>query len=180
MEYYVYTYLDENKKPYYVGMGKGRRYKVPHLYVDVPDQSHILIEDKLTQQQAWDLEIKLIAEHGRISNGTGILENLTDGGESGASGWNQSRQAKRKISEGNKGKKRTAAQRKNYCGPKSAEHANNIRLANIGRPNDGRYVKIGLTKSKQRWFTNGVITRMCVPGTEPAGFLAGRKIKEIV
>lgn len=149
-KHYVYTYLKDGM-PYYVGMGKDNRYRVEHLYVDVPAQENINVVDNLTEVQAWNLEIKLIAEHGRISNGTGILENLTNGGKTQKSGWNQSRQAKEAISEGNTGKIRTAEHKKNYSGPKSAEHANNIRLANLGRPDDGRNAKISATMKGRPW-----------------------------
>ena len=175
MEYYVYTYLDENNEPYYVGMGKGRRYKVAHLYVDVPKSTdNIVMENNLTQQQAWDLEIKLIAKHGRLSDGTGILHNLTNGGKTQKSGWNHSKQAKTAISKANTGKVRTSEHKKNYSGPKTAEHSENIRLANLGREDDGRYIKMGITMSKNKWYNNGIITKFCQPGKEPAGFVPGR------
>ena len=40
----------------------------------------------------------------------------------------------------------------------------------------GKGKKIGQTKSKQRWYNNGIVTRMYVPGQEEPGFVAGRKI----
>jgi hypothetical protein len=63
--YYVYTYLDENSNPYYVGMGCNNRVIAKHLYVQVPSFDNIIVEDDLTQQQAWDREIELIAMKGR-------------------------------------------------------------------------------------------------------------------
>lgn len=62
-----------------------------------------------------------------------------------------------------------------YTNNQSDATKQKIRLANLGRPNDGRYLKIGLTKSKQRWYNNGIITKMFEPGKEFAGFLPGRK-----
>jgi hypothetical protein len=62
--------------------------------------------------------------------------------------------------------------------PKTAQHIEAIRNANIGRPRDGRYEKIGKTKSQQRWYTDGKITKMCVPGDEPSGFVLGRIIQK--
>jgi hypothetical protein len=55
-------------------------------------------------------------------------------------------------------------------------HAEKIRQANIGRKDDGRYVKIAMTKSKQRWYTNGETTIMVEPGAQPIGFFPGRKL----
>ena len=31
----------------------------------------------------------------------------------------------------------------------------------------------------QKWYNNGIETKMCVPGTEPEGFSLGRKLKEL-
>jgi hypothetical protein len=176
--YYVYTYFDSNQLPYYVGMGKGKRVMQKHLYVDVPLFENIKITDNLTQQEAWTKEIELIAMYGRENLGRGPLKNLTNGGPTQKSGWNQSAIAKEKISAGNKGKVRTAEQRQRYKKPKSKEHSEKIRQANIGRKNDGRYEKIKETMKLKRWYNNGVITKMLVPGTEEVGFFLGRAIKE--
>ena len=175
--YYVYTYLKDNI-PYYVGMGINKRMVAPHLYVEVPSYDNIQVIDNLTQQEAWDIEIKLIEQYGRKCNGTGTLENLTKGGANQHSGWSHSEQAKKKISEGNKGKKRTPEQRNNYKKPKTREHAEKIRQANIGRKPDGRNIKIAEKMKLKRWYNNGEITRMFEPGTEIAGFVKGRKIRE--
>ena len=60
--------------------------------------------------------------------------------------------------------------------PKTKEHAEKIRQANLGRKDDGRYNKIGKTMSLKRWYQNGTISRMFVPGQELPGFVSGRKI----
>jgi hypothetical protein len=95
-DYYVYLYLREDGTPYYVGKGKngrafskkGRRMKPPS------DKSKIVFHSKnLTEDQAFALEKELIAKYGRKDNGTGILRNLTDGGE-GMSGHILSDEAK--------------------------------------------------------------------------------------
>jgi len=46
-----------------------------------------ILFDNLTEQEAFEIEIKLIAKYGKICDGTGCLANLTDGGE-GASAKN--------------------------------------------------------------------------------------------
>lgn len=177
-DYYVYTYLNEDSIPYYVGMGKNGRMIQKHLYVNVPKFDRIIVVDRLTQQEAWDKEIELIAYYGREDLGKGPLKNLTNGGPSQKSGWKQSKEAKDKISKSNTGKFRTEAQKINYRKPKSVEHAEKIRLANLGRKPDGRNEKIGKTMSLKRWYSNGYETKMFVPGQELLGFTPGRKLKD--
>lgn len=149
--YYVYTYLDESLNPYYVGMGCKNRMIAKHLYVNVPAFDKIIVEDNLTQQQAWDREIELIAQYGREDLGTGPLKNLTDGGPTQKSGWSHSNQTKKTISIKNTGKIRTPEHKKNYSKPKTKEHAEKIRQANLGRADDGRYAKISQTMKGRPW-----------------------------
>jgi len=149
--YYVYTYLDENSKPYYVGMGCKNRMIARHLYVTVPSFEHIVVEDGLTQQQAWDREIELIALYGREHLNTGPLKNLTEGGPTQKSGWAQSLQTKQQISIKNTGKIRTEEHKKNYRKLKSPEHIDKIRQANLGRVDDGRSAKISQTMKGRPW-----------------------------
>lgn len=149
--YYVYTYLDENLKPYYVGMGCKNRVVAKHLYVSVPTFDKITVEDNLTQKQAWNREIELIAQYGREHLGTGPLKNLTEGGPTQKSGWAHSSQTKKTISIKNTGKIRTLEHKENYSKPKTVEHAEKIRQANLGRADDGRYVKISQTMKGRPW-----------------------------
>jgi len=149
--YYVYTYLDENLTPYYVGMGCKNRVIAKHLYVTVPSFDKIIVEDNLMQQQAWDREIELIAQYGREHLGTGPLKNLTEGGPTQKSGWTHSTQTKEQISIKNTGKIRTLEHRKNYCKSKTIEHSEKIRQANLGRKDDGRYLKISQTMKGRPW-----------------------------
>jgi hypothetical protein len=87
--YYVYFYLREKdsvvaKKgtPYYVGKGKGNRAYVPHHTVGVPQKINIIkVHENLSEIEAFYLERYYIRWFGRIDNKTGILRNLTDGGE---------------------------------------------------------------------------------------------------
>lgn len=84
--YYVYLYLREDKTPYYVGKGKGNRVYSKNRRLQPPPKDRILILDNLTEEEAFRKEINLIKRYGRKDNGTGILANLTDGGE-GSSGY---------------------------------------------------------------------------------------------
>jgi len=86
--YYVYSYLREDRTPYYIGKGKGRR-AWRHFRGEVSppkDKSRIqIVAHNLSEFESHILERKLIALYGRKDIGTGILRNKTDGGE-GVSG----------------------------------------------------------------------------------------------
>jgi len=41
-------------------------------------------------------------------------------------------------------------------------------------------LKMSKAKTGLKWFNNGLETKMCFPGKEPAGFVAGRKLGEII
>jgi hypothetical protein len=81
--YYTYAYLREDRTPYYIGKGKGNRVYETHRRVKPPkDKSRIIfLKQNLTEEEAFKHEIYMIALFGRKDNGTGILRNLTDGGE---------------------------------------------------------------------------------------------------
>lgn len=78
---YVYAYLREDGTPYYIGKGVGSRYRQDHNVAVPPDDRIQFIKKNLSDQEAILLEIELIAKYGRKDLGTGILRNLTDGGE---------------------------------------------------------------------------------------------------
>jgi hypothetical protein len=111
--FYTYAYLREDRTPYYVGKGEGRRaYKKGKGEVKPPkDKSKIIfLKQNLIEEEAFRHEIYMIAVFGRKDLGTGILRNRTDGGD-GCSGnipWNKgkphSEETKRKQSELKKGK----------------------------------------------------------------------------
>lgn len=105
MEYYTYAYLREDRTPYYIGKGKDdRAYKKSGRPCGVPkDKSRIIfLKKNLTEEEAFNHEIYMIAVLGRKDLGTGILHNRTDGGE-GVSGLIHTEETKRKISKSNKG-----------------------------------------------------------------------------
>jgi hypothetical protein len=103
MKFYVYAYLREDQTPYYIGKGKGKRAWEKNHGVNVPEESRIvMIKTELSQQGAFDLEVKLIEKYGRKDLGTGILRNRTNGGE-GTAGLKQTDEHKEKISNALKG-----------------------------------------------------------------------------
>lgn len=125
--YYVYVYLDPreiydcefNYRPFYIGKGKNNR-KTDHLneswgknylkykFLSSMKKENIepiilLIKENMSEMNAFILEKELIKKYGRIDNGSGILCNLTDGGE-GSSGRKCKESTKEMISNANKNK----------------------------------------------------------------------------
>ena len=85
--YYTYAYLREDRTPYYIGKGQGNRaYKKDRREFKPPkDKSRIIfLKQNLTEEESFKHERYMIAVFGRKDNGTGILRNLTDGGEGGS------------------------------------------------------------------------------------------------
>jgi len=104
-EYYTYAYLREDRTPYYIGKGKGSRiYRKTRRIKPPKDKSRIIfLKQNLTEEEAFKHEIYMIAVFGRINLGTGILHNMTNGGE-GGSGRVLSEETRRKLSDANRGK----------------------------------------------------------------------------
>jgi len=80
--YYIYAFLRLDGSPYYIGKGKGNRYKAKHGHIYVPPQERIVfMETNLTNVGACALERRYIRWYGKKMDGTGILRNMADGGE---------------------------------------------------------------------------------------------------
>jgi len=89
--YYIYAYLRSKDSktaragtPYYIGKGKGNRAWAKHR-VSAGGNPIILLDTNLTEIGALALERRLIRWYGRQDLVTGILQNMTDGGD-GTSG----------------------------------------------------------------------------------------------
>jgi hypothetical protein len=142
--------------PYYVGKGKGRRaYEKSHSVPVPKDKNNIVIVlENLTEEQAFQNEMDFISWYGRVDSGTGILRNLTDGGE-GVSGLIHSEETRRKIGEAQKGNthslgKTTSEETKRKIGEAqkgkilSEEHKRKISEAQKGNTNN-----LGKTTSEE-------------------------------
>jgi hypothetical protein len=133
--YYVYGYYDEKDLIFYVGKGKGNRMYY-HLYksqsvrkdkttynkhkdnkikasinklgYDYFVENNIkVIQDKLTEKEALNLEKELIKKYGKIIDNTGSLTNITDGGEFCIGNHFKSKEHRNKISKTLIGHKRS-------------------------------------------------------------------------
>ena len=150
--FYVYQYLDSNGLPYYIGKGSFNRINESHLpWVILPSkENRQIVKEDMTEKDAFDFEIKLIKQYGRKIDG-GILENKKISRWVAQAGWVHSASTKQIISEKNTGKIRTEEHKVNYRKPKTAEHAENIKKANLGRKDDGRYLKTSQTMKGRPW-----------------------------
>ena len=134
--YYVYAYIRSKDSatakagtPYYIGKGKGKRMYGDHGKLTVPKDKKfiVMLECNLSNTGALALERRYIKWYGRKDINTGILCNLTPGGDGGpgaGKGRVFSEEHKRKISEAKKGKIRP---------PLSEEHKLKLSIAHKGK-----------------------------------------------
>lgn len=129
--FYVYAWLYPDGQPFYVGKGSGRRDREPkgnpivkNIVAKIRREGGsprvVRWQDGLREGDAHALEMSYIRLFGRRDIGTGILANLTDGGE-GQSGWVPSAEWRARMGELQRGK------------PKSEETKARMRASNLGQ-----------------------------------------------
>ena len=95
MIYYTYAYLRKDGTPYYIGKGKkDRAYQNTHT-VNVPKNKNriLFLKTGLSEEEAYKHEKYMIFVLGRKNNKTGMLRNLTSGGE-GNDFWKDKKRSK--------------------------------------------------------------------------------------
>ena len=179
--FYVYAYLRSKDSvtakagtPYYIGKGSGHRVFFKNkrqIRPPIDDTLIVILESNLTEIGSLALERRMITWYGRKDLGTGILANLTDGGD-GMS--NPSLLTRQKIAKGQLGKKQSkqhilkaAAKR---TGVKRPNHSKNMTGKNnpmYGKKRDKTKGNLGM-----KWYTDGTTVLMAMDC--PPGFVLGR------
>ena len=148
--YYTYAYLREDGTPYYIGKGSGRRAYEPHRITLPPVDRILFLKENLSEEEAINHEIYMIAVLGRKDNNTGILRNLTDGGD-GTSGYKHTEEHKQYISELYKGKKKSEEAIEKMAQSKRGKKLSEEHKRKIGEASkrDGRKPPVRLTQSEE-------------------------------
>ena len=142
-DFYTYAYLREDGTPYYIGKGRNKRYlQKDGRCCRIPkDKTRILfLKLNLTESEAFRHEKYMISIFGRLDLGTGVLRNLSDGGE-GASNRTLSAESREKLSKSTKRRfadpkerEKIAASKRGKPGPPMHE---NTRIA-LQKANTGK------------------------------------------
>ena len=129
---YVYRHIRKDKnQPFYIGIGSDKNYRRANevrgrndIWNKIVHKSEYRIDillDDLTWDEAKCKEKEFISLYGRIDNKTGVLSNMTDGGD-GIVGSICSDETKRKISKSKIGKKLSKEHREKLCSASKNRH----------------------------------------------------------
>lgn len=152
IDFYTYAWLREDRTPYYIGKGRGKR---AWRKGSPPKDRVLLLKTGLSEQEAFKHEVYMIAVFGRKDLGTGILRNLSDGGD-GASGAVRSPETRIKISKAKKGKPRPDLSERNRQqkgipkGPFTDTHRRNLSIAGKNKPPISEETKRKMSESAKR------------------------------
>ena len=178
MEYYTYAYLREDGTPYYIGKGKAGRInnKLHAIHLPPEEGRRIFLKQNLTDEEARKHEVDMIAVLGRKDLGTGILRNMTDGGE-GCAGRVLSEETKKKLSEAHKGKKKSIEHRKALSEAAKTRKVSDKWRESVSVAKKGRFTGKENHNYGRKWWNNGsesVMSKEC-PG---ANYKLGRIINK--
>lgn len=168
--FYVYALIDpKTNQLFYIGKGKGDRlnrqlrlrendsnrrkyHRIRRILEAGLSPIGIKLFDNLSEEEAFQHERRLIAEHGRIGiDPNGILTNLTEGGD-GVAGHKHSDETKNHLRLLKQGKNNP-----NFGKARSEETCKRISDSNIGKSKNQIWSKESRNKisqvSKERWKT---------------------------
>lgn len=145
---YVYRHIRVDKNEvFYVGIGSDSDYYRANKFSErnkiwnrIKEKTEVIVEivfDNIDWGVACELEKELIKKYGRINNKTGILSNMTDGGE-GTLNKVISEETRHLLGNGNRNKKRTEESKKKQSESakgikKPKEHGEKIRQYRTGK-----------------------------------------------
>jgi len=173
MTYCIYGHFRaDNETLFYIGISKGEkrafdednRNRYWHFTVKKYGYSVRFLHNNLAHEEAIQKEVELIKQYGRKNNKTGILVNLTDGGE-GKRNYITPEETKDKIRASLTGKKL------------SLEHRLNISKAGRGIKRSEETRARMSAAQKGRRFSPETISRMCKAQKGNQNFL-GKKHSE--
>lgn len=179
--FYIYAYLRDKDSitakygtPYYIGKGSGNRaFFKEQRQVKAPKNKDfiVILESNLTETGALALERRYIKWYGRKDLGTGILANMTDGGD-GVS--NPSEETRKKIALGQLGRKQSDETRLkrsvSHFGKKRPDQSEKMKGAN--NPMFGVKRSWNKGAAGKKWYNNGTQSVMSIEC--PIGFVLGR------
>ncbi len=173
---YIYGNYSFDYEPFYIGKGTGYRKtghltesslkhnshknnKIKKILKDTNEQPEIItLKNNLLEQDAFNLEIKLVALIGRKNLNTGPLTNLTDAGE-GASGTIVSNETKLKHSQNTSGEKNPMFGQKGEFAPGYGRKMSDKEKKHLSDMKKGIYVHAGKIISEETRKKLGDATR---------------------